>query len=69
MSEELSYSEALGELQKIVAAIDEDQYDLDELSGQVERAAALIQICREKITATEARIQTVMKELEEEPVS
>jgi exodeoxyribonuclease VII small subunit len=61
---EPTYGEALEELNRIVAAIEEDQFDLDELGGKVERAATLIRLCREKISSTEVQIQTIMEELD-----
>ena len=63
--EDLKYGEALEELNQILAAIDEDQFDLDELADQVGRAADLIRLCREKIDATELQIQSIINELDE----
>ncbi len=60
-----TYGEALSELNRIVAAIEEDRFDLDELGGQVARAAELIRMCRDKITATEVQIQTIIEDLDE----
>lgn len=64
-TEELSYREALLELNQILQAIEEDRFDLDELGEQVGRAAELIRLCREKIDATELKIQAVIHDLDE----
>ena len=61
---DLKYGDALDELNEILAAIEEDRFDLDELGDQVSRAAVLIRLCREKIDATELQIQSVIDELD-----
>jgi len=37
---------------------------VDELSGKVKRAALLIKICKDKLTATEGDVNAILKELE-----
>lgn len=64
--EELNYGEAIGELNRILEAIEGDRFDLDELGEQVARAASLIRICREKIDATEMQIKGIIEDLDEE---
>jgi len=49
----LSYEMAIEELQEIVSALEEDSSSMDELSEKVERAAELIQWCRDKLRKTE----------------
>ncbi len=63
---ELNYAEALEELEEILAGIEEDRFDLDELGDQVDRAAELIHACREKIDATELQIQSIIDELNDD---
>lgn len=63
---ELDYGEALEELNEILAGIEDDEFDLDELGDQVDRAAELIRTCREKIDATELQIQSIIDELDDE---
>ena len=52
----LTYEEAIQELQETVAQLQEDEVNIDELSAKVKRAAELIAYCREKLRATEAEI-------------
>ncbi|MCR9099634.1 MAG: exodeoxyribonuclease VII small subunit [bacterium] len=52
----LTYEEAIQELQETVAQLQEDEVNMDELSAKVKRAAELIAYCREKLRATEAEI-------------
>ena len=61
---EILYTEAFAELQQIVAEIEEGQISVDELSAKVKRAAHLIRICKTRLTATEADVSQILKELE-----
>ncbi len=65
MSEELKYQEAFHELQQIVAEIEEGEISIDDLSVKVKRAAALIRICKAKLSATEEDVNQVLRELDE----
>ncbi len=64
MNETPNYTAAFEELQMLVAEIEEGEISVDELSDKVKRAALLIKICRNKLTATEGDINKVLKELE-----
>ncbi len=64
MSEKLTYTEAFGELQEIVAEIEDGRISVDELSAKVKRAALLIKICKNKLTSTEEDVNKILKELE-----
>ena len=60
------YGELAKELDKILAGIEEGEVDIDDLSAKVERATELIRQCREKLDATQIRVQKVVTTLEEE---
>lgn len=64
MSESPNYTAAFEELQQIVNEIEEGEISVDELSTKVKRAAELIAICRNKLTATEGDVNKILKELE-----
>ena len=53
---EMTYEAAMRELQGIVDALQENTLSIDELSGQLNRAAELIRFCREKLRATDEEI-------------
>jgi exodeoxyribonuclease VII small subunit len=59
-----SYSEALKELNEILAGLESDTIDVDELSLQVKRAVELIKVCRGKIDSTEMEIKKIVEEFE-----
>ena len=59
-----NYKEAFEELQEIVSEIEEGNISVDELSSKVKRAALLIKICKDKLTATEGDVNQILRELE-----
>ena len=57
------YAEALAELEAILAELERDNVDVDRLAGQVQRAAELIRLCRERIGNARMQIEHVVAEL------
>jgi len=64
MNENPDYKDAFEELQTIIAEIEGGEIAVDQLSEKVKRAALLIRICRNKLTATEGDVGKILKELE-----
>lgn len=64
MSDSPSYADAFEELQQIVADIEEGQISVDALAEKVKRAALLIQVCKQKLSSTEADVNKILKDLE-----
>jgi exodeoxyribonuclease VII small subunit len=62
--EEPRYAEAIQELETILDKIENDEVDLDDLGAKVERAAVLIQLCRQKIERTEFQVKKIVESLE-----
>lgn len=56
---ELSYDNAMKELQMIVNNLQSDSVSIDELAQNVKRASELIQFCREKLRTTENEIEVL----------
>jgi len=57
------YGAAVAEIEQILASIDRDEIDIDELSQKVERAVELLKVCRAKLRATELRVTEVLKDV------
>ena len=57
------YAEALAELESILGELERDNVDVDRLAGQVQRAAELIRLCRERIGNARMQIEHVVAEL------
>ena len=64
MADQLNYSEAFEELQRIVTEIEHGEISVDELSQKVKRATELIKICKTKLTTTEEDVNKILRDLE-----
>ncbi|MEJ2697684.1 MAG: exodeoxyribonuclease VII small subunit [Candidatus Sulfobium sp.] len=64
-SRQISYSQALNELEKIIGRIESEETDIDVLAEKVKRAAYLIKVCREKLRSTGEEVGKALSELEE----
>jgi len=60
----LGYAEALTELEAILAGLEREAVDVDHLAERVQRAAALIRLCRSRLTSARLEIETVVADLE-----
>ncbi len=63
MTDDLGYAAALAELETILAELEHDNVDVDRLASQVQRAADLIRLCRERIGNARTQIEYVVAEL------
>ena len=64
-SRELTYSQALNELEKIVADIESEEVDVDLLAEKIKRASFLITFCKGKLRTAEDEVKKVLSEMEE----
>lgn len=60
---ELTYQEAVEEIEAIIERIEEDSLDVDKLTGEVARAIKLIKYCKEKLRSTEKDIDQLLEDL------
>lgn len=63
---EISYVEALTELERILDELDGDEVDVDVLGARVKRAAELLRLCRDRIAGARFEVEQVVAELEAE---
>ena len=61
--EKISYSEAVAEIESILAQIENDELDVDELSENVKKISVLVKDCREKLTKTKEDVENLFKEI------
>ena len=64
--EQVSYSNAISELEEILDQIEGDDVDLDDLAVKVERASELVEVCRDKIDKTEMQVKTIIDDLRDD---
>jgi len=60
----MSFGEAVGEVEEILARLEDDEVDIDKLGGEVARAVALLQVCREKLSKTETEVRDLVSGLQ-----
>lgn len=61
-----SFGEAVGEVEAILARLEADEVDVDELGAEVKRAVELVGLCREKLRRTELEVKEFVAALEED---
>jgi len=59
MKKGLSYSKAYAELQEISKKLENGEFDIDELSVKIKRAAELVNFCKEKLRTIEEDMNEV----------
>jgi exodeoxyribonuclease VII small subunit len=64
--EEISYEEALSELEQIVSAMETDQSSLEESLALFERGRALVARCAVLLGKAELQLQTLLPQLEDD---
>ena len=61
---DITYNEAMGEIETILEKIERDAIDVDNLAQQVKRVATLLALCKNKLTVTQSEVEKVLKEIE-----
>lgn len=59
---EITYNEAMAEIEAILAKMNDENNDIDSLAGQVKRAGELIKLCRERLRKAEEDVREVLGE-------
>ncbi len=62
-TEELTYSQALAELESIVRKMQQDNCDIDHLAEMTARALELLKTCRKKLTVSDEKLKKCIEEL------
>ncbi len=62
----MKYEEAIKQLELIVRKMENDEFEIDELSVQLKKAQKLLKFCKDKLTKTEEEIQKLQVESEGE---
>jgi exodeoxyribonuclease VII small subunit len=59
-----TYAAAVDELEGILAELEGDRLDVDQLAERVSRAAELMRLCRERIRATRLEVEQIVADLD-----
>lgn len=65
MEKKINYEAALSEIEEIVNKMENDEFDIDQLSVNLKRAQTLIKLCRDKLIKTDAEIKKLLGEEKE----
>ena len=60
----LTYKEAMVEMEEIVAKLEDNQLNVDELSANVKRVSELIVFCKSKLHDTEEEVEKILKTID-----
>jgi exodeoxyribonuclease VII small subunit len=64
MKKELTYTEAVGELEAILKELESTtEVDMDRISERVKRASELMQFCRKQLTELDKELEKSIREL------
>lgn len=62
--QQISYAEAIAEIEDVIARIENEELDVDELAQKVKRVSMLLKLCKEKLKTTEAEVEKILKEMD-----
>jgi len=65
-NKQIKYGEAIQEIEQILAQIEQEELDVDDLTSKVQRVSELLTICRNKLRTTEQEVEKIMKNIESE---
>ena len=63
---ELKYNKAVQKLDEIIAKIESEDIDVDELADKIKEAVSLIKVCKTKIQKAEMEVKQVVDGFKEE---
>lgn len=63
---QIKYHKAIKKLDEIIAKIEDEEIDVDELSASVKEAVMLIKTCKERIQKAEMEVKNVVEGFDEE---
>lgn len=58
----MKYEAAIRQLESIVAKMENDELDIDQLSDQLKKAKELVKLCKDKLTKTDEEIKKLLAE-------
>ena len=64
-NKQLTYSEAIAQLDEIVQLIDNNEVEIDQLADKIKEANKLIAFCSEKLIKAEKEMENLLAETQE----
>lgn len=63
---ELTYNQAVSELEAILRTMQSDSCDIDRLAAYTRRATELLRECRNRLTATDSELKAILADIQPE---
>ncbi len=63
---QITYAEAISELEEILSQIENKEPDVDDLTDKVKRAAYLLRFCQKKLHKASAEVEEILKSIQED---
>jgi exodeoxyribonuclease VII small subunit len=63
---DISYNEAVGEIEEILQQLENEELDIDNLSEKVKKVSSLLKLCKKKLHQTEEEVQKILDNMNEE---
>lgn len=64
MTDNMTYTQAVSELEQLVGRMQREDCDIDQLSGYTARALELLKICKEKLFRADEDVKRCLEELQ-----
>lgn len=61
-AKKMTYKEAISEVEEILANIENDELDVDDLSEKVKRVTFLLKFCKDKLFQTQEEVEKILSE-------
>lgn len=61
---DITYNEAVAEIEDILHQIEDEKLDIDLLSEKVKRVSFLLNLCKKKLHQTEEEVQKILDDME-----
>ena len=61
--DDLSYDEAIEELNNILSSLQEETLSIDQLTDSIKRASELLESCNSRLISTEKEVNSVIQKL------
>ncbi|MFP4019924.1 MAG: exodeoxyribonuclease VII small subunit [Bacteroidales bacterium] len=65
-TQDIKYGKAIAEIEEILAKIENEELDVDDLTEKVKRVSELLDVCKKKLHNTEQEVEKILKEIESE---
>ena len=66
---EISYQDAVREIEEIISKIESGELNVDQLTDKVKRASLLLEICRKKLKTVDEEISRIIDGMKEDASS